>query len=848
MKSKTTRFLVLSLALILALCLVVFGFLAFYMNGQNLDTINEVGTIYMTGMSERITMHFETTVEYRMSHVESLVERTPPDSTVSNIRERLIYDAEARGIEHLAFYGADGSLETIYGEPVTITDPPPFLESMLAGEKKAAVGTDPDGDRVFLLGYPAFYPMENGERSVGLVAGLPISYIEQILALDNEDSLVHCHIIRRNGSFVIRSGDAFRENYFDRLRNIITGTDPEIYVTGLEDAMDREASYSDVLEISGERQHIYCTPLPSSEWYLITVLPYGQLDKSLNALSSHWISLVLGACFIIVLVLLVVFAKYFLITRQQIHDLDEARREAERASKAKSEFLSNMSHDIRTPMNGIVGMTAIATANIGNIQQVQHCLKKISLSSKHLLGLINDILDMSKIESGKLTLNMDLVSLREVMDGIVNIVQPQVRAKKQKFDVLIRDITTENVYCDGVRLNQVLINLISNAVKFTQEEGTIHVTLYEEESPSGPDYARINLVVKDNGIGMSEEFQQKIFESFAREDRTRVQKTEGTGLGMAITKYIVDAMGGEILLQSKSGEGSEFHIILDLEKATVTEVDMILPSWNMLVVDDDEELCHSTASSLKEIGVHADWALDGESAIRMAEDRHHRHDPYHIILLDWKLPGMDGIETAQELRSRCGDDTPILIISAYDWGEIEEQARAAGVCGFISKPLFKSTLYYGLRQFAGDGTAMVEQVPAHDQVDLTGKRVLLAEDNDLNWEIAEELLAERGLALERAENGQICVEMFQKADKGYYDAILMDIRMPVMTGYEATEAIRALDRPDAKEIPIIAMTADAFAEDMQKCLDCGMNAHMAKPIDVDVVARILEKYIRGLEE
>ena len=372
--------------------------------------------------------------------------------------------------------------------------------------------------------------------------------------------------------------------------------------------------------------------------------------------------------------------------------------------------------------------------------------------------------------------------------------------------------------------------------------------MYEEDSPLGENYIRTHILVSDTGIGMTDEFQAKIFDSFTREDSTRVRKTEGTGLGMAITKYIVDAMGGEILLQSKSGEGSEFHIILDLEKATVTEVDMILPSWNMLVVDDDEELCHSTASSLKEIGVHADWALDGESAIRMAEDRHHRHDPYHIILLDWKLPGMDGIETAQELRSRCGDDTPILIISAYDWGEIEEQARAAGVCGFISKPLFKSTLYYGLRQFAGDGTAMVEQVPAHDQVDLTGKRVLLAEDNDLNWEIAEELLAERGLALERAENGQICVEMFQKADKGYYDAILMDIRMPVMTGYEATEAIRALDRPDAKEIPIIAMTADAFAEDMQKCLDCGMNAHMAKPIDVDVVARILEKYIRGLEE
>jgi len=847
MKSNPTRFLALSLSLILALCLAIFAFLAVYMNRQNLETINQVGTIYMTGMSERITMHFETTVEYRMSHVESIIESTPPESglTADQIKQQLIYDAKARGMDHLAFYGGDGTLETLYGDPITISDPPPFLESLRKGENKTAVGTDPEGKRVFLMGVPASYPMENGKESVALVAALPISYIEQILA---DDSLVHCHIIRRNGSFVIRSGDAFRENYFDRLRNTLSDDqDPEFYVQALESAMDAGENYSSVLNVGGKRQHIYCTPLPTSEWYLVTVLPYGQLDEALTDLSSRWIVLVLGASSIIVIALLFLFTKYLAFVRQQIQDLEAARAAAEQASKAKSEFLSNMSHDIRTPMNGIVGMTAIATANIDNTQQVQHCLKKISLSSKHLLGLINDILDMSKIESGKLTLNMDLVSLREAMDGIVSIIQPQVRAKRQNFGVLIRDIDTENVYCDGVRLNQVLINLLSNAVKFTPEEGTIQVTLYEEPSPKGDQYARINLIVKDNGIGMSPEFQKIVFDSFAREDNTRVQKTEGTGLGMAITKYIVDAMGGDIRLKSAPGQGSEFHIILDLEKADAGQVDMVLPAWNMLVVDDDEELCRTTAAALKEIGVHADWTLEGESAVRMAEERHARHDDYHIILLDWKLPEMDGIQTARELRRRCGKDTPILIISAYDWGEIEEEARDAGICGFISKPLFKSTLFYGLRQFAEEDAA-AEAAPAEEQVDLTGKRVLLAEDNDLNWEIAEELLSERGLVLERAENGKICVEMFQKAPHGYYDAILMDIRMPVMTGYEATEAIRASGHLDAKVIPIIAMTADAFSEDMQKCLDCGMNAHVAKPIDVDVVARLLKKYIHLWED
>ena len=851
-KNKAIRFLIVSLAVILILCGFIFGFLAFHMNSQNVETINEVGTIYMTGMSERITMHFETTVEFHLSHLESIVNANPPKSDIpeAQLREQLAYEAEARGFLHLSLYDREGNMEVLYGDEITVSDPQPFRTSLLSGEKKVAVGTNSAGERIILLGIPAEYRLSDGEKSVAAVAGLPVSYIQQILSLDESDTLVHSHIIRRNGSFVIRSGDAYRENYFDRLRSTLVMDDPEERIRELEAAMDTRSSYSSVLHVVSstdgqtERQHIYCVPLPSSEWYLVVVLPYGQLDEALNQLSNQWITMVLGSCLIIVLALLVVFAKYFLITNQQIQDLDAARVDAERASRAKSEFLSNMSHDIRTPMNGIVGMTAIAIANINNIQQVQHCLKKISLSSKHLLGLINDVLDMSKIESGKLSLNMDLVSLREVMDNIVNIVQPQVRVKQQRFDVIIHDIDTENVYCDGVRINQVLINLISNAIKFTPEGGSIQVTLYEEPSPKGNRFTQVHLLVKDNGIGMSPEFQAKIFDSFSREDRARVQKTEGTGLGMAITKYIVvDAMEGTIGLESAPGQGTEFHITVDLEKADTSEVDMVLPSWDMLVVDDDEEICHTAAASLKEIGVRADWALDGETALKMAEQRHKNHNDYHIILLDWKLPGMDGIQTARELRRRCGKDTPILIISAYDWGEIEKQAREAGVCGFISKPLFKSTLFYGLRQFAGGGSSEVEAVPAREKVDLSRWRVLLAEDNDLNWEIAQELLEEQGLTLERAENGKICADMFAASQPGYYDGILMDIRMPVMTGYEATEAIRAMDHPDAKEIPIIAMTADAFSEDMQKCLDCGMNAHIAKPIDVDVVARLLTKYI-----
>ena len=642
---------------------------------------------------------------------------------------------------------------------------------------------------------------------------------------------------------MIRSSDAYRESYFERVRSVyesVGGKEPEQYIEELQASMAAGKDYSSELVIDGTQRYMYCSSLPYTEWYLITFISYGMLDSIIHSFSSQWVSLSLGSCFFILAVLLLFFILYFRRMQEQVRELERARHEAEQASRSKSEFLSNMSHDIRTPMNAIVGMTAIAAANISNTQQVQDCLKKITLSSKHLLGLINDVLDMSKIESGKMTLNMDQISLREVIDSIVCIVQPQIKAKQQKFDVFIHDITTEDVCCDSVRLNQILLNLLSNAIKFTPEGGSIQMALYEEASPKGEDYIRIHLQVKDTGIGMSQEFQKRIFESFSREDKARVQKTEGTGLGMAITKYIVDAMGGSIRMKSEQGMGTEFTIILDMERGGTREVDMILPDWSMLVVDDDRQLCESAVSSLESIGVKAEWALSGETAIDMVNDRHRKQQDYHVILLDWKLPGIDGIETARRIRRQLGEDIPILLISAYDWSEIEEDARAAGVNGFLSKPLFKSTLFYGLKPYMEDSD--VQPLKEAGKLDFSGRRVLLAEDNELNWEVAEALLGELGLELDWAENGRICVEKFKQSPVGFYDMILMDIRMPEMTGYEASDAIRAMERADSS-IPIIAMTADAFSEDIQESVGHGMDAHLAKPIDMKEVSRLLEKYL-----
>jgi len=831
--------------IIAIVCIGIFVSLAGYMNLRNEKTVNQVGSVYMASMNERISKHFSTMLDLRLTQLDTLIEAIPTNTRKDSdeMREWLEYNGKIRGLESLAYYFEDGSFETLYGTQVASVRAESFLDSMKQGEKKVSVGVDTDGKQSVVIGTPFETEMQDGRKSIAIVGKMPIEYISETLSLDlDDDSLMYSFVIRTDGSFVIRSAGAFRDNYFERARALYDEVEGkknvEHFISELQQAMESDEDYSAMFKMEGERRQLYCSSLPSSEWYLITILPYGTLNETIETQSRQSLILFVASCITILLILISIFIKYFKMSQVQLLELENAKQAAEKANKSKSEFLSNMSHDIRTPMNAIIGMTTIAITNIDDKSRVENCLKKIILSSKHLLGLINDVLDMSKIESGKMTLKVEMVSLRDIMDSIVSIVQPQIKSKHQRFDVFIYNITSENVICDSVRLNQILLNLLSNAIKFTPEGGSIEVALHEQESPKGDDYVRILIKVKDNGIGMSEEFQEHIFDSFTREDNKRVQKTEGTGLGMAITKYIVDAMGGEIKIKSTQGLGTEFNIALDFERTSEKEEDMILPDFTMLVVDDDKQLCESTTASLKSIGIRADWTLDGESAVQMVSQHHSKHDDYHIILLDLKLPGMDGIKTAKELRKQLGNDVPIILISAYDFSDVEAEAREAGISGFLSKPLFKSTLYYGLKPYIDSSSGL--PTPEKVAVDFTGKRILLAEDNELNWEIASELLTDIGLEIDWAENGQICADMFQKSPVGFYNAILMDIRMPVKDGYEATDMIRSMNRPDAS-LPIIAMTADAFSEDIQKCLKHGMNAHVAKPIDIKELSRILDK-------
>ena len=520
-------------------------------------------------------------------------------------------------------------------------------------------------------------------------------------------------------------------------------------------------------------------------------------------------------------------------------ELQAALQEAEIANREKSDFLSRMSHDIRTPMNAIMGMKDIAAAHMDNPDKIRDCLRKISLSSQHLLGLINDVLDMSKIESGKMTLAEELIELPEVMDTIVSIMQSSVKAKQQNFDVRLQHLRHEQLYCDSLRLRQVLINVLSNASKFTPPGGTISFDI-EELSSASAGQAWFQFTVTDTGIGIKPEFLRDIFKPFTREKDSRIDKTEGSGLGMAISKKIVDLMGGTIEVSSGVGTGTSFTIRLPLQISTLDLHAFKFPDLKIIVVDDDVIVCEYTTEILRQIGIRADWETDGQRAVQKVLTAYREGRPYDAVILDCRMPDQDGVETAAIIRSNISAPLPIILISAYDSAEIEEKARQAGVNGFMTKPVFLSTLCRALQKYVLGEEVTGEQKGA---ADFSGKRFLLVEDNELNREIAVEMLESTGAAVDIACDGAAGADKFIASPSGYYDLILMDVQMPIMNGYEATRKIRAAAKKDALTVPIVAMTADAFAEDIIEAKKAGMNSHLAKPLNLATLVRELGKQL-----
>ena len=541
--------------------------------------------------------------------------------------------------------------------------------------------------------------------------------------------------------------------------------------------------------------------------------------------------------------------KYILVMSDRTSDrkmnqaLSEAVRAAETANKAKSTFLSNMSHDIRTPMNAIIGFTTLAVSNIDDKKRVRDYLGKILSSSNHLLSLINDILDMSRIESGKIHLEETEVSLSDVLHDLKTIISGQIHAKQLELYMDAMDVTNEDVYCDKTRLNQVLLNLLSNAVKFTPAGGTVSVRIRQYPGTvKGSELYEIR--VKDNGIGMSQEFVQKIFSPFERERTSTVSRIQGTGLGMAITKNIVNMMGGTIEVLTEQGKGTEFIVRLPFRiQSKHQRIEKIaeLEGLKALVVDDDFNTCDSVTKMLVKVGMRSEWTLSGKEAVLRARQSMEMGDAFHAYIIDWRLPDMNGIEVTRQIRS-LGDDTPIIILTAYDWSAIEVEARAAGVTAFCAKPMFMSDIRDTLMTAIGQKQAEAEaEILPTAGSDFRGKCILLVEDNELNSEIAAEILNEYGFLVDTAENGAEAVEKVKNSKPGNYDLVLMDVQMPVMNGYEATKQIRALDNPALAGITILAMTANAFDEDKKKALECGMDGFLSKPIVIEELISILQK-------
>ena len=543
--------------------------------------------------------------------------------------------------------------------------------------------------------------------------------------------------------------------------------------------------------------------------------------------------------------------KYILVMSDRTADkqinqaLSDAVAAAETANRAKSTFLSNMSHDIRTPMNAIIGFTTLALSNIDDKERVKDYLAKTLASSNHLLSLINDVLDMSRIESGKIHLEEVEVNLSDVLHDLKTIVSGQIYAKQLELYMDATDVTDEDVYCDKTRLNQILLNLLSNAIKFTPAGGTVSVRV-RQLAGKVHGCGQYEFRIKDNGIGMSPEFANKIFEPFERERTSTVSRIQGTGLGMAITKNIVDMMGGTIEVQTAQGKGSEFIICLPMrtqDEHRPVEKITELEGLKALVVDDDFNTCDSVTKMLVKVGMRAEWTLSGKEAVLRARQSIEMSDVYHAYIIDWRLPDMNGIEVTRQIRS-LHDDTPIIILTAYDWSDIEVEAKAAGVTAFCSKPMFMSDLRETLMSALGQKLtdASQELLPEED-ADFKDRHILLVEDNELNREIAQEILREYGFRVDTAENGAVAVEKVRTAAPGSYDLVLMDVQMPVMDGYTATRQIRALEDPALAGIPILAMTANAFDEDRRNAMESGMNGFLSKPIVIGDLVQELHKIL-----
>ena len=662
-----------------------------------------------------------------------------------------------------------------------------------------------------------------------LLRVMPISELEMKWVYpQTEFENAELSMIDESGDYILKGASYKNSNFFEFYKSYNT-TDPESEKL-LTARITSSTGSVTMTDSHGKECILAYAPVNATDgWTLLGIVPAADLKVD----KGDWLLFGVVSAGLLILFLWDICHVLILNKRLQV-----TAREAESANKAKTDFLSTMSHDIRTPMNAIIGLTTIAEKNLGDVKSTEDSLRKISLASNHLLTLINDILDISKMESGKLKLSPLTFSIVETVENLVNISQPMIKEKNLEFSFHINQMDKEYLYTDQLRLNQIYINILSNAIKYTEPGGRVSVDLREDNSPESG-CVRLRYVVADTGIGMSKEYIETMYQPFSRQVDSRVNSIQGTGLGLAITKQMVELMKGTIECESEQGKGTTFTVVLDIPVADRQREDMQLDPVDVLIVDDDEVMLQTAVDTLESLGAATDQAHSGPEALGMIEHKHLSGRDYDVVIVDWKMPEMDGLETIKRIRSEIDSNIPILLISAYDWSDIEDEAKEAGAIGFVSKPLFRSTLYDKINDLIGKESKSLE--PEDDYSDLQGMNILVAEDNDINWEIISAMLSMFGINTDRAENGRVCVDMINAAEEGSYELVFMDVQMPEMNGLDATKAIRELDKPWAASIPIVAMTADAFSENVSECLNAGMNGHIAKPVDIKLVIKEIRR-------